>query len=249
MTFFTPPRKIMLKYPLLLSALLQLYVVAPGCVHSMEQDPHESRQEQERENEETKQQSLPNLIELCKKSILNNLYNKENEKLCQRIIRRKPSLPEEFPPIVELVNKLSGFFDTMEHHQDTHNRFQNKLHLNLSTLNLENGFPEDVHKVLLQYTYINLSNCNLHQIPGDFGNLTNLEYLDLSNNDLHSLPTSLGQLRKLKLVNLQNTRIKNDDPTVVELQRVNVKVLIDEPKKSKKNSRNLPPIYKKDSGK
>ncbi|PRQ22443.1 putative leucine-rich repeat domain, L domain-containing protein [Rosa chinensis] len=47
-------------------------------------------------------------------------------------------------------------------------------------------------------TQLNLSDCNLSEIPSDFGCLFLLKYLDLSKNQFVRLPESIGQLSSLK---------------------------------------------------
>ncbi|XP_075649095.1 TMV resistance protein N-like [Castanea sativa] len=51
---------------------------------------------------------------------------------------------------------------------------------------------------------LNLSNCNLKEIPNDIGYLFSLQNLDLSGNNFGCLPESIAQLSILKILNVDN---------------------------------------------
>ena len=53
-------------------------------------------------------------------------------------------------------------------------------------------------------TILNLSNCNLKEIPNDIGCLFSLEYLDLSENNFGCLPKSIAKLSVLNVLRVDN---------------------------------------------
>lgn len=50
---------------------------------------------------------------------------------------------------------------------------------------------------------LDLSDCNLHEVPPEIGRLTNLTSLDLRDNDLPALPVEIGLLTALENLDLK----------------------------------------------
>src|SRR5262244_2807722 len=55
---------------------------------------------------------------------------------------------------------------------------------------------------------LNLSDCNLSELPLEIGELADLQVLWLHNNKLAQLPPEIGQLRNLRRIRLHNNELK-----------------------------------------
>ncbi|MCU0447709.1 MAG: leucine-rich repeat domain-containing protein [Microscillaceae bacterium] len=90
--------------------------------------------------------------------------------------------------------------------------FANLVHLR--ELNLAgNQNPQILAKISSKITQwqqlerLDLSNCQLKNLPEELGELTNLQYLNLAENDLTDLPHTFDYLSNLRTLNLKNCKI------------------------------------------
>lgn len=72
-------------------------------------------------------------------------------------------------------------------------------------------------KTLKQVTKLNLSNCNLTEIPENVFQYTNLTKLVLSNNKIQIIPNNILKLRKLKTIDLSHNKIKTLQSSIFKL--------------------------------
>ena len=114
---------------------------------------------------------------------------------------RKENPPEvENSSINEQVENLSNIFFFLQ--KINEERYQRDI------ANLIKGCNEHSSKpgYLAKITKLNLSHCDLEEIPEAVGNLSELEELSLMNNKLTDLPSSLIHLEKLRKIELEGNR-------------------------------------------
>ncbi|XP_042389988.1 disease resistance protein UNI-like isoform X1 [Zingiber officinale] len=68
--------------------------------------------------------------------------------------------------------------------------------------------PPSLSASMPHLTYLDLSNCDIKELPTEIGSLTELQYLNLSYTDIRSLPLEFGCLGKLKYLLLRDTYFK-----------------------------------------
>jgi len=76
------------------------------------------------------------------------------------------------------------------------------------------GLPDQI-KQLSKLTHLDLGDCNLLNLPPNFGDLESLEVLNLSNNTVIQLGGNFKDLPNLKVLDISNSGIDQKDFTVV----------------------------------
>jgi len=64
---------------------------------------------------------------------------------------------------------------------------------------------------------LDLSDCDLHELPGSISRLTNLTALDIRNNQLRSLPVELGLLTALESIELDVRTVPEQPSLLLEI--------------------------------
>jgi Leucine-rich repeat (LRR) protein len=83
------------------------------------------------------------------------------------------------------------------------------------------GIPRD-KQILENRTYIDLSDCNLNNIPEDIGNLIKLKELNLSENNLVELPYSILNLENLEVLNISENNISTIYDELCYLKKLHI---------------------------